>query len=277
PQIRKDRGKGRGFPPAVVFPTIRTRFDFIPQPISIREGRPSKRVLGGSTTNNWNQRRIFSHRATSRSSSQVMRFHPKLRPKPKPGALAWGPSCLEDEVSKHPAMSILLVRTVVAVALLSVFCDANRLYFPATNELFEALMGGGNYNYPVADEPANGMNGGGPAVEQQQQQLESTPTIKEPSKCVWAILGCCNPGSERVNIACFEEKGCHGNFFDRSPCRRESAANAHRIMMRYQAMKDAMKREEMASMVQEGPEPTPYSPFAPVGPLPSREEAGIPY
>lgn len=40
----------------------------------------------------------------------------------------------------------------------------------------------------------------------------------EPSRCVWAIVACCSPGSKNIRYACFELLGCPGAFWDLNPC-----------------------------------------------------------
>uniref|UniRef100_A0A1B6LWX8 Chitin-binding type-2 domain-containing protein n=1 Tax=Graphocephala atropunctata TaxID=36148 RepID=A0A1B6LWX8_9HEMI len=51
----------------------------------------------------------------------------------------------------------------------------------------------------------------------------------EPTKCTWAIVACCSPGSNAIRYNCFELLGCPGFFFDNSPCDPKivmAAANA---------------------------------------------------
>jgi hypothetical protein len=51
------------------------------------------------------------------------------------------------------------------------------------------------------------------------------PTVADPSRCVWAIISCCSPGSSNVRNPCFELLGCSGPFWDTNPC-NEGMANA---------------------------------------------------
>jgi hypothetical protein len=44
------------------------------------------------------------------------------------------------------------------------------------------------------------------------------PTVADPSRCVWAIISCCSPGSSIVRNPCFELLGCPGPFWDTNPC-----------------------------------------------------------
>lgn len=43
-------------------------------------------------------------------------------------------------------------------------------------------------------------------------------TVRDPSRCVWAIISCCSPTSNRVRYPCFELLGCSGPFWDTNPC-----------------------------------------------------------
>lgn len=49
-----------------------------------------------------------------------------------------------------------------------------------------------------------------------------------PSKCVWAILTCCQPQSAAVRYSCFELLNCPGAFWDGSPCEPEVTSAALR-------------------------------------------------
>nr|ATU83037.1 secreted hypothetical protein [Pristhesancus plagipennis] len=46
----------------------------------------------------------------------------------------------------------------------------------------------------------------------------NTTTATQPSKCVWAIVACCSPGSLNIRYTCFELLGCQGAFWDVNPC-----------------------------------------------------------
>ncbi|XP_049941103.1 ran-binding protein 9 [Schistocerca serialis cubense] len=52
--------------------------------------------------------------------------------------------------------------------------------------------------------------------------------LDEPqiSRCVWAIVTCCSPNSKAVRYGCFEQSGCHGAFWDTSPCERHITSSA---------------------------------------------------
>ncbi|XP_069690233.1 uncharacterized protein hdly [Periplaneta americana] len=50
-------------------------------------------------------------------------------------------------------------------------------------------------------------------------------TSLDVSRCVWAIVSCCSPGSDTVNHPCFEVLGCPGPFWDSNPC-TDKMANA---------------------------------------------------
>ncbi|XP_075217492.1 hadley [Lycorma delicatula] len=63
-----------------------------------------------------------------------------------------------------------------------------------------------------ADDPneiLDRMGGGG---EERKKGKE------EPSRCVWAIVACCSPGSRDIRYSCFELLGCPGAFWDVNPC-----------------------------------------------------------
>ncbi|PSN34088.1 hypothetical protein C0J52_26574 [Blattella germanica] len=51
----------------------------------------------------------------------------------------------------------------------------------------------------------------------------------QPTKCVWAIISCCSPGSNRVRYPCFELLGCPGPFWDSNPCQEGIASAAVRV------------------------------------------------
>lgn len=62
----------------------------------------------------------------------------------------------------------------------------------------------------------------------------STTTIKEdPSNCVWAVVSCCSAVSTNVAEACFEQRGCPGPFWDRSPCESDFAKAAINKALEY--------------------------------------------
>lgn len=192
---------------------------------------------------------------------------------------------------------MFLVRGIIVLALLNIASSSAypaqlRFHFP-NSQLSHLLLGmsdsdgssGYGHRVPVSGEEVQGGNGGGQEVISSPNTnsgvkggVSNSQEPREPSKCVWAITSCCQAGSIRVNSECFEKYGCPGSFWDQSPCRRESAAAAYRIMMRYFEQKASIKREEMASMAmqQAAPLPTPDSPFEPIGLLPSREDAELP-
>ncbi|EEZ98098.1 DNA-directed RNA polymerase II subunit RPB1 [Tribolium castaneum] len=62
----------------------------------------------------------------------------------------------------------------------------------------------------------------------------STPQFRpnEPSRCVWAIISCCSSTSE-VSYDCFEQRGCPGAFWDKSPCDNEFAQAAIEAALNY--------------------------------------------
>jgi hypothetical protein len=59
------------------------------------------------------------------------------------------------------------------------------------------------------------------------------PTVEDPSRCVWAIVSCCSPGSNKVRHACFELLGCPGPFWDTNPCNKGMTASAVKVVYRF--------------------------------------------
>ncbi|KAK9507015.1 hypothetical protein O3M35_008848 [Rhynocoris fuscipes] len=60
---------------------------------------------------------------------------------------------------------------------------------------------------PTDDGLTNRMGGG-----------SNNTSVEQPSKCVWAIVACCSPGSLNIRYTCFELLGCQGAFWDVNPC-----------------------------------------------------------
>lgn len=63
-----------------------------------------------------------------------------------------------------------------------------------------------------------------------------TTTVTEslgPSNCVWAVVSCCSTSSINVPEACFEQRGCPGPFWDRSPCESDFAKAAINKALEY--------------------------------------------
>lgn len=54
-----------------------------------------------------------------------------------------------------------------------------------------------------------------------------------PSNCVWAVVSCCSATSTKVAEACFEQRGCPGPFWDRSPCESDFAQAAINKALEY--------------------------------------------
>lgn len=54
-----------------------------------------------------------------------------------------------------------------------------------------------------------------------------------PSNCVWAVVSCCSAASTKVAEACFEQRGCPGPFWDRSPCDSDFAKAAINTALEY--------------------------------------------
>lgn len=49
----------------------------------------------------------------------------------------------------------------------------------------------------------------------------SSPVVKNkemPSKCVFAVVACCESSTSEPRLGCFEQLECDGPFWDRSPC-----------------------------------------------------------
>lgn len=64
------------------------------------------------------------------------------------------------------------------------------------------------------------------------------PPARGLSRCVWAIVSCCAASSADVSYTCFEQLGCTGAFWDKSPCDSEFARAAIDSAMRYYATTD---------------------------------------
>lgn len=47
-----------------------------------------------------------------------------------------------------------------------------------------------------------------------------------PSNCVWAVVSCCSAATNIAPEGCFEQRGCPGPFWDKSPCDKEFADSA---------------------------------------------------
>jgi hypothetical protein len=56
------------------------------------------------------------------------------------------------------------------------------------------------------------------------------PTVADPSRCVWAIISCCSPGSSNVRNPCFELLGCPGPFWDTNPCNERITGAALKVV-----------------------------------------------
>ncbi|XP_073978054.1 hadley isoform X2 [Rhodnius prolixus] len=58
-------------------------------------------------------------------------------------------------------------------------------------------------------------------------------TTPEPSRCVWAIVACCAPGSTSIRYTCFELLGCQGAFWDVNPCDNRVVMAAANTALRF--------------------------------------------
>ncbi|XP_023727433.2 uncharacterized protein LOC111875421 isoform X2 [Cryptotermes secundus] len=56
------------------------------------------------------------------------------------------------------------------------------------------------------------------------------PPVADPSRCVWAIISCCSPGSSNVRNPCFELLGCPGPFWDTNPCNERITGAALKVV-----------------------------------------------
>jgi hypothetical protein len=54
-------------------------------------------------------------------------------------------------------------------------------------------------------------------------------TVADPTRCVWAIISCCSPGSNRIRHPCFELLGCPGPFWDTNPCNERMTGAAIKV------------------------------------------------
>jgi hypothetical protein len=59
------------------------------------------------------------------------------------------------------------------------------------------------------------------------------PTVEDPSRCVWAIVSCCSPGSNKIRHPCFELLGCPGPFWDTNPCNKGMTAAAVKVVHQF--------------------------------------------
>jgi hypothetical protein len=57
--------------------------------------------------------------------------------------------------------------------------------------------------------------------------------VADPSRCVWAIICCCSPGSNEVRNPCFELLGCPGPFWDSNPCNGKMTGAAIKVARGY--------------------------------------------
>lgn len=60
-----------------------------------------------------------------------------------------------------------------------------------------------------------------------------TDTQSGPGNCVWAVVSCCSASSTDVPENCFEQRGCPGPFWDRSPCDSDFAKSAIEKALEY--------------------------------------------
>ncbi|XP_025829648.1 proline-rich extensin-like protein EPR1 [Agrilus planipennis] len=82
-------------------------------------------------------------------------------------------------------------------------------------------------------EEANGINSLSASKENEKNKSDagysvagSPPATNAPGRCVWAIISCCSGASQDVTNVCFEQLGCSGPFWDKSPCDSEFAKAA---------------------------------------------------
>ncbi|XP_039275851.1 uncharacterized protein LOC111060552 isoform X2 [Nilaparvata lugens] len=59
------------------------------------------------------------------------------------------------------------------------------------------------------------IGGGGGGID---DRAKPSPSPREPTRCTWAIVACCSPGSRDIRYSCFELLGCPGAFWDVNPC-----------------------------------------------------------
>lgn len=59
------------------------------------------------------------------------------------------------------------------------------------------------------------------------EQIQSIRPNQSPiqtlqlGKCVRAVLNCCSRSNNVIRYACFEQRGCHGAFWDLNPCNND--------------------------------------------------------
>ncbi|XP_065156790.1 uncharacterized protein hdly isoform X1 [Atheta coriaria] len=63
------------------------------------------------------------------------------------------------------------------------------------------------------------------------------PSRAQPSRCVWAIISCCQGNNQNISYSCFEQLGCTGAFWDKSPCDSDFAKAAVDIALQYYSQK----------------------------------------
>lgn len=54
-----------------------------------------------------------------------------------------------------------------------------------------------------------------------------------PGPCVWAIISCCSAASDQIRYNCFEQRGCGGAFWGRSPCDSDLTQSAIAAALNY--------------------------------------------
>lgn len=71
------------------------------------------------------------------------------------------------------------------------------------------------------------------SVDQPEVPPPEAPPRQGPSNCVWAIVNCCSVSNPRVVEACFEQRGCPGPFWGKSPCEGDFARAALENTLNY--------------------------------------------
>lgn len=86
---------------------------------------------------------------------------------------------------------------------------------------------------PLLHKPGDKIPGPSTTAKIPSAIKPGAPPGKQPSRCVWATISCCQPSSGDVSYSCFEQLGCTGAFWDSTPCQSEFANAAIQNIMDY--------------------------------------------
>lgn len=120
--------------------------------------------------------------------------------------------------------------TVVTPTRRTTSRNEERTHPPVMHKSDSPVSGVNSLSFPSeVERPRVGLV---PPAQSNEKPSSSPPVnnnnnnVREPSRCVWAIISCCTGSSQDVSYSCFEQLGCSGAFWDSSPCNSEFARAA---------------------------------------------------